>query len=53
MPGKADNEIKNFFYTSLRKGFRKLNKYIGTIRNPKRYKLYSQELLQKILLIHD
>jgi hypothetical protein len=53
MPGKTDNEIKNFFYISLRKGLGKLNTYITTIRLPKKYKLYSRDLLQKILSIHD
>jgi hypothetical protein len=53
MIGKNDNTIKNFFYTSLRNGLRNFNFYNNQIRNPKNYKVYKFDLVDKILSVHD
>jgi len=59
MPGKSDSSIKNKFYSTLRKGFRKMNKYITNIRR-KTFraetsvnKLLKPEFLTKLTAIAD
>lgn len=32
MQGRTDNSVKNKFYSALRKGMRKINKYIVNIK---------------------
>lgn len=53
LPGTTDNAIKNFFYASLRKGLRNLNVYNTEIRSPRRYKIFKQDLIDKVLSVHD
>lgn len=53
MPGQTDNSIKNFFYASIRKGVRNLNVYNNEIRSQRRYKVFEQDLIDKILSVHD
>jgi hypothetical protein len=53
IPGVTDNAIKNFFYASWRKGLRNLNIYNTKIRKCKKYKIYKQDLIDKILSVND
>ena len=47
IPGdKQDNHVKNKFYSTLRKGFRKMNKYITNVRR----KIYNSEIAVNKLL---
>lgn len=59
MPGKDYNCIKNKFYSTVRKGLRKINKYITSIKkksDPERFKAYKtlQELfVVKLIAVAD
>jgi hypothetical protein len=53
MTGRTDSCIKNFFYAAMRKGLRNLNYYNTQIRSPKRYKVYENVFLNKLLSVHD
>lgn len=53
LPGRTDNAIKNFFYAALRKGLRSLNLYNAEIRSQRRYKVFKQDLIDKLLSVHD
>jgi hypothetical protein len=53
MEGVTDNTVKNFFYASWRKGIRNLNIYNTKIRRYKKYKIYKQDLIDKILSVND
>lgn len=53
LPGRTDNTIKNFFYAALRKGLRNLNLYNTEIRSQRRYKVFRQDLIDKLLSVHD
>ncbi len=49
MPGRNENSVKNKFYSTLRKGLRKMNKYIGNIRR----KSHKQDLSNNKVLKPD
>jgi hypothetical protein len=59
MGNRNDNTIKNKFYSTIRKGMRKLNKYIIDVRNkrtkahirPK--KIFKSNFLAKLISIAD
>lgn len=53
LPGRTDNAIKNFFYAALRKGLRNLNLYNADIRSQRRYKVFKQDLIDKLLSVYD
>jgi DNA-binding PadR family transcriptional regulator len=47
MEGKTDNCLKNKFYSTVRKGFRKLNNYIANIKRKRSHPLLSENKLLK------
>lgn len=59
MPGHTENSVKNKFYSTLRKGLRKINKYIGNIRRKthkkdlSNNKLLKPDFLTKLTAIAD
>jgi hypothetical protein len=55
LPGRTDNNIKNYFYSTLRKAMRKVNSYVlqhrkGPYRNVKEFKQFT---LNKILAVAE
>ena len=50
LPGRTDNQVKNFFYSSLRKGVRQINFYIRKFK-VKNLKLIDGDTLIKKLMI--
>jgi len=59
MPGTTQNSLKNKFYSTLRKGFRKINKYIANIKRKASttdlnvIKLIKPQFLTKLAAIAD
>lgn len=48
MPNLKDNDIKNKFYSTIRRGYRKLNKYITNIKRKQTTSLHSSAKLIKL-----
>lgn len=56
MPGRTDNNIKNYFYSTLRKALRKINSYLPLHKKEPRFKnvkTFKQQTLSKILAVAD
>lgn len=59
MPGRTENCIKNKFYSTLRRGLRKINKYISKVRRKthkedlSNNKIIPQDFLTKLSAIAD
>ena len=53
MLGKTDISIKRFFLTSIKKGLRNFNLYNTQLRNPKKYRVYKEDLIDKIISVHS
>lgn len=59
MPGKDDSCIKNKFYSTLRKGLRKVNNYVTNVKkkaDPIKYKAFKpfpELFLTKIIAVVD
>lgn len=53
MPGRTDNNIKNFFYSSLRRAIRQINQYVAMYKKKSNIKPFKQTILTKILNIND
>ena len=53
MPGRTDNNIKNFFYSSLRRAIRQTNLYVSQYKKKSNIKPFKQTILTKILNISD
>ena len=51
LEGRTDNNVKNYFYSSLRRAIRKINDYISAHR--KNLKPFQLTLLNKVLAIND
>lgn len=49
--GRTDNNIKNYFYSSLRRAIRKLNDYVAMYKKKSNIKPFQLTLLNKILAI--
>lgn len=55
LPGRTDNNIKNYFYSTLRKALRKVNAYVylhkrSSYRNVKEF---NQQNLNKIIIVSE
>lgn len=53
MPGRTDNNIKNFFYSALRRSLRHINRYLASMRCKFKLKPFKNIILTKILTIND
>lgn len=53
MPGRTDNNIKNHFYSTLRKGLRKLNKVILDIKFKGQFKEFKGNILSKLITVAE
>lgn len=53
MPGRTDNNIKNFFYSSLRRALRQINCYVSKYKRKSNIKPFKQTILTKVLNIND
>lgn len=53
LPGRTDNNIKNFFYSSLRRALRQINSYVGKYKKKSNIKPFKQLMITKILTIKD
>lgn len=59
LPGRTENCIKNKFYSTLRKGLRKMNRYISNVRRKSNKadlsnnKLLQPDFLTKLTAIAD
>lgn len=53
MDGRTDNNIKNFFYSSLRRAIRQVNQYVAQYKKKSNIKPFKQTILTKILNIND
>ena len=52
-PGRTDNNLKNFFYSSLRRAIRQINFYVAHYKKKSNIKPFKQTILTKILNISD
>lgn len=52
-PGRTDNNLKNFFYSSLRRAIRQINYFVGHYKKKSNIKPFKQSILTKILNISD
>lgn len=53
MPGRTDNNLKNFFYSSLRRAIRQINHYVAQHKKKSNIKPFKQAIINKILGIQD
>lgn len=53
LSGRTDNNVKNYFYSSLRRAVRKINDYISQHKKKTNMKPFQLTLLTKILAISD
>ena len=56
LPGRTDNNIKNFFYSTLRKALRKVNAYVSAHKKEPRnrnIKEFKPQNLNKILAVAE
>jgi hypothetical protein len=56
LPGRTDNNIKNYFYSTLRKALRKVNTYVQLHKKEPQYrnvKEFKQQTLSKILTVAE
>lgn len=56
LPGRTDNNIKNYFYSTLRKALRKVNSYVQLHKRETYYrniKEFKQHTLSKILSVAE
>lgn len=53
LSGRTDNNVKNYFYSSLRRAVRKLNDYVSLYKKKTNMKPFQLTLLTKILAISD
>lgn len=47
-PGRTDNDIKNHFYSMLRRSLRRVNKLLGLRNSTQRIKLIKPSVLSRI-----
>jgi hypothetical protein len=52
-PGRTDSNLKNFFYSSLRRAVRQVNTYLSQYRKKSNIKPFKQTILTKVLKISD
>jgi len=53
MLGRSDNSIKNHFYSTLRKAFRGVNRYILEKRRRTEQRPFKKNILSKIILLAE
>lgn len=53
LSGRTDNNVKNYFYSSLRRALRKINDYVAEYKRKINMKPFQMTLLTKILAISD
>jgi hypothetical protein len=52
-PGRTDSNLKNYFYSSLRRAVRQVNSYLSQYRKKSNIKPFKQTILAKVLKISD
>lgn len=50
---RSDNSIKNHFYSTLRKAFRSINRYITTHKRRTEQRPFKKNILSKIILLAE
>ena len=53
LTGRTDNNVKNFFYSSLRRALRRVNQYVAEFKKKSNIKPFKPTLITKILSICD
>ena len=53
MSGRTDNNVKNFFYSSLRRALRQINVYLSQYKKKSNIKPFKPIILTKVLNIND
>ena len=53
MPGRTDNNVKNYFYSSLRRALRQINHFVSQYKKKSNIKPFKPIILTKVLNIND